>query len=154
MKSSSAIWTKDLNSLRSLRQPAEGEGMNRRYNGPDPIKEAFALELTKEFLAWLEERRYVLVLRFRMALDQELLLERKWHEEVTEASGPITQGQFNTDTFKRLCVVTLIRQRIEHVLNLIDFGGDFGPLDFRFRKKLINQWIKHRSKRTSTSEAA
>ena len=42
--------------------------------GPNPIKEAFALELTKEFLTWLEERRYILVLRFRMALDQEFLL--------------------------------------------------------------------------------
>ena len=128
--------------------------MNGRRNGLEPIKEAFALQLTKEFLTWLEGKRYLLVLCFRMALAQEFILEKKWHQEICEAQGEILPGRFDTETFKRLCLVTLIRERLEHAINLIDFGGDFGRLDFRFRKKLTNQWIKHRSKLTSTSDAA
>jgi hypothetical protein len=119
----------------------------------NPIKEAFAAQLAREFLTWLEERRYVLVLQFRIALDQEFLLEKKWHQEICDTQGQIFPGKFVTDSFKRLCIVTFIRQRIEHALNLIDFGGDYGAADYRFRKRLMRLWARTRGKHTKSSEA-
>ena len=103
------------------------------------ILEAFADEKASEFLNWLEERRQILVSRFRMAYDQELILQRKWHNELME-------GKRGTDTLSRLCVVTLIRERLEHALNLIDFGGDYGRQDFIFLRRMIGRWMKQNMK--------
>jgi hypothetical protein len=98
------------------------------------IREAFADQKASEFLDWLERKRQILILSFRMAYDQELILEALWHEE-------IERGELGTDTLPRLCVVTLVRQRIEHALNLLDFGGDYGKQDFTFLERMIGRWI-------------
>jgi hypothetical protein len=98
------------------------------------IREAFADQKASEFLYWLEGRRQILICRFRMAYDQELILEDLWHREIME-------GTWHTDTLSRLCLVTLIRERVEHALNLIDFGGDYGKQDFIFLRRMIGQWI-------------
>ena len=108
------------------------------------ILEAFADEKASEFLNWLEERRQILVCRFRMAYDQELILEHRWHEE-------ILNGTWGTNTLSRLCVVTLIRKRVEHALNLVDFGGDYGRQNFTFLNRIIGLWMKQNMKCTRYS---
>ena len=123
------------------------------------IKEAFALDMTAEFLTSLEKVRHGLVSAFRSAYDEELRLKKRFHQHILESETPTPSSSeawakkhLESETFMQLCRVAVIRELLEGSLNRIDIGGDYGGDDFEFRKKLINRWIKQRSKPSTISE--
>ena len=112
-------------------------GTLNRTDSVQGLKEKFARETCQEFLEYLDRKRQVLIILFQAAYDEELMLQDSWHQEKAEEPFDV-----ETPTLKRLCVVARTRERLERALNLIDFGGDFGRFDIRFRKRLVEAWIQ------------
>jgi hypothetical protein len=93
-------------------------------------------QLAAEFLAWLKEERQHTLRLLKMWCLVESALEKQWTE----------QNFSNPHTERWLALVEQQRKELEYLLNIIDFGAQYG-VDFESpaRMELFRQWAARKN---------